>query len=168
MSLPQLFSLPQDGEMDTSHDPQQLAKCHAHWRRVYNRIWLALTLMPAVGGVIVWSFTRNIEHLYSGLFVAIFPLIGLLYNHFVLLNPRRDPLTTQQRLEDLYEKQQINARTVALVNGLMLLIASPVLVIFGVSAGAEYGIVGMVIGGMIGSIGCVGGLLCIAWSRRHN
>ncbi len=154
--------------MDTSHDPEQLAKCHAHWRRVYDRVWLALALILVLGGAVVWSFTRNIDHLYSGLFYAIFPFIGLLYNHFILLNPRRDPLKTQQRLEDLNRKQQKNARTVALVNGSMLLIASPILIIIGVAAGAEYGVGGAIIGGIVGSVWLVGGLAAIAWWRRSR
>lgn len=155
-------------EMNTSQAPERLAQQHAYWRRVYDRVWIALTLIFVVGGTAVWFFTRNLDHLYSGLFYGIFPFIGLLYNHFVLFNPRRDPLRTQQRLEELDRKQRKNARSVALVNGSMLLIASPILIVMGVAAGAEYGIGGAVIGAMAGMVWLVGGLAAIAWWRRSR
>ncbi|WP_153557483.1 hypothetical protein [Roseimaritima sediminicola] len=147
--------------MTASPSPEDLSKCHAHWRRVYNRLWLAVVAVLAVGGAIVWAFTRNIDHLYSALFLAVFPFVGQLYNHFYLFNPRHDPLKTQQRLEDLAEKQQKNVRTVSLVNGSILLIASPIFIVIGVAAGAEYGVVGAVVGGIIGSVWLVSGLLGI-------
>lgn len=154
--------------MTASPSPDDLRKCHAHWRRVYDRLRLATMFALAVGGAIVWALTWNIDHLYSGLFLAVFPLVGLLYNHFYLYNPRRDALKTQQRLEDLAKRQQRNTRTVALVNGTILLIASPLLIIIGVAAGSEYGMVGAVVGGIMGSVWLVGGLLGIAWWRRSR
>ncbi len=149
--------------MDNSPDPEQLAKLHAYWRRRYNRVWLALTLISAGLGVVVWCFTRNVEHLYSGLFYAFFPFIGLIYNHFFLFNPQRNSIETQRRMEKLYYKQQKSARTVALINGSMLLIASPLLVVVGMCAGWEYGFVGVVIGGIAGAVGFVGGMFAIGW-----
>ncbi len=113
--------------MDMSRDLDRLAKCHAHWRRVGDRVWLALSLIVVLSGAVVWSFSRNMEHLYSGLFYSVFPFVGLLYNHFILFHPGRDPLKTQQKLEDLNRKHRKDARTVSHVNGSILLIASPVL-----------------------------------------
>jgi len=133
---------------------------------MYDRLWLAVIAVLAIGGTIVWAFTRNIEHFYSALFLAIFPFMGLLYSHFFVYNPRRDPLKTQQRFVDLAEKQQRNVQTVSLVNGTILLIASPLGIIIGVSAGSEYGNAEAVVGGIIGSVWLVGGLLLIANWRR--
>lgn len=152
--------------MTASPSPGEPRKCHAHWRRVYDRVWLALTAVLTIGGTIVWAFTQDIEHFYSGLFLAIFPFVGLLYNHFFLYNPRRDPVKTQQRLENLAQKQQRNVQTVSLVNGTILLIASPLGIIIGIAAGSEYGIPGAIIGGIIGSVWLAGGLLLIAYWRR--
>jgi purine-cytosine permease-like protein len=152
--------------MTASPSPDELRKCHAYWRRVYDRLWLGVIAALAIGGTIVWAFTRNIEHFHSGLFLAIFPFVGLLNNHFFLYNPRRDPLKTQQRLVDLAEKQQRNVRTVSLVNGTILLIASPLGIVIGVAAGSEYGMAGAVVGGIIGSVWLTAGLLLIAYWRR--
>ncbi len=136
-------------------------------RRTCDRLWLAFSSIFAIGGAVTWFFTRNIDHFYGGLFYAVFPFIGLLHNHFILLNPRRDPLKTQQRLEDLNRKQHKNARTVALVNGSMLVLSSPVIIIIGIAAGAaEHGLLGAVMGGLVGSAWFIGGLLGIAWWRR--
>ncbi len=152
--------------MTASPSPDELRKCHAHWRRMYDRLWLVVIAVLAIGGTIVSAFTRNTEHFYSALFLAIFPFMGLLYNHFFLYNPRRDPLKTQQRLVDLAEKQQRNVRTVSLVNGTILLIASPLGIVIGVAAGSEYGMAGAVVGGIIGSVWLTAGLLLIAYWRR--
>jgi hypothetical protein len=154
--------------MSTTQNPEEVRKCHARWRRIADHMWLGLTLLLAVGGAIVWLSTGNIQHLYSGLFYATVPLIGLLHNHFILLNPRRDSLETQQRLEYLHQRQREGARTVAVVNGAILLIASPVLIIVGVCAGAQYGVMGEVIGGIIGSVWLVGGLVLVAWGQRSR
>jgi hypothetical protein len=154
--------------MNEPHDPEHLAKIHSHSRRVLNRLWFALAFILAVGGTIVWAITGNREHLYSGLFLAVFPLIGLVYNHFFLYNPRRDPVKTQRRLEELAKKQERNVRRVSLVNGTILLIASPLFILIGISAGAEYGVVGAVVGGVFGSVWLVGGILGFVWWRRSR
>lgn len=58
-------------------DPDVLAKTIARSRTFYNRVWIALTVLFALVGAVVWLFTRNIEHLLAGLFYAAFPFIGL-------------------------------------------------------------------------------------------
>jgi len=154
--------------MDSSPDPEPLAKGHDNVRRLSDRIWLGLILIIAVGCVIAWLVSGEIENLYGGLFYAAFPLMGLIYTHFFLLNPRRDPVETQQQLVELQEKQQRNARKVALFNGSMLLIASPILILFGITAGLKYGIVSALFGGLAGSVCLVAGLLAIVWARRSR
>jgi hypothetical protein len=88
--------------------------------------------------------------------------------HFFLFNPKRDPLETQRRLEKTAEKQQKNVRTVALVNGTLLVIASPLFILIGISAGAEYGVIGALVGGAVGSVWLLGGLFSIACWRRSR
>lgn len=57
----------------------------------------------------------------------------------------------------------------ALVNGSMLVVSSPVIIIISIAAGAEeYGILGAIMGGVAGSVWLVGGLLGIAWWRRSR
>jgi hypothetical protein len=85
--------------MCESADVQKLAECHAKHRRFYDRIWLVIALAISLCGVAVWLVTWNPEHLLSGFFLAIFPVLGLFWNHFILLNPYRDPRETQRRLE---------------------------------------------------------------------
>src|SRR5688572_9383389 len=85
--------------MCDSHDVQKLAQGHARFRRFYNWVWFGFVCLIASGGALIWLFTRNTEHLLSGFFLATFPLLGLLYNHFLLFNPYRDPIETQRRLE---------------------------------------------------------------------
>ncbi|UUO08464.1 hypothetical protein M4951_09125 [Blastopirellula sp. J2-11] len=63
------------------------------------RIWLALMLIIAGSATIAWIITRNVDHLYGGLFFTLVPLGGLLYSYFFLFNPWSDPLETQARLE---------------------------------------------------------------------
>lgn len=120
------------------------------------------------GGGIAWYVTRNIAYFYSGVFYAFIPLSGLIYFHFVLFNRRRNPLETQRRVENILHQNQTNARAVALVNGSLLLLASPLLIVVGVIAGAEYGIAGAIIGGVIGSIWLAGGILLVNWRRRRR
>jgi len=126
---------------------------------------MAVIVLPLV---LAWFFTRNVEHLYGAIFYASFPLMGLLYNHFILFNPRRDAAKTQERLVNLEHKLQKNARTTAFFNGWLLLISSPVLFIIGVGKGAEEeGIVGAIVGGLAGAIWFVGGLWMVRRGRRH-
>ncbi len=154
--------------MDTYPDPEQLAKRHAESRRGRNRLYIAMILFYGMSGTIAWSFTQNIVYLFTGLIMAVFPLIYLFYNYFILFNPRRDPLETYRRLKDRRQKRQKNARTVALVNGSMLLIVSPLFIAIAVENRAEHGIGGVVAGSFISSIFFVSGLCMVAWWRRSR
>ena len=69
--------------MDNSPDPAELARIHTRLRRRFNWLWFGAAVLFAGGGAITSAFTRNIYDLYGGLFFAVFPLIGLLLNHFV-------------------------------------------------------------------------------------
>ena len=124
------YKSPESVGEDSCPDPEQLAKYHAHLRRVYDRLWLAVFIVLVVGGVAAWAITRDIEQLYGFLFLAVFPLIGLVYNHCFLFNPWRDPLKTQQRLENLAARQQKNTHTVARTNGRILLyVLTPIILL---------------------------------------
>jgi hypothetical protein len=154
--------------MDTYLDPEHLAKRHAESRRGWNRLYIAMALFYGVSGTIAWAFTQNIVYLFAGLFMAVFPLIYLFYNHFILFNPRQDPLETYRRLKARRQKRQQDKRTTALVNGSMLLIVSPLFIAIAVENRAEHGIGGVVAGGFISLMSLVSGLLMIAWWRRSR
>ena len=152
--------------MNDLSDLKQSRRSIAVMRRVCDGIWLGLSLAIGSIGGIAWLFTRNPECIYAGLFYGAFPLIGFVYFHFVLLNPRRDPAETQQRLVELQHKQQKNARTVAVVNGGIIACFSPFVLIIGVAAGAQHGVLGVLAGVLMGAVCLTVGLLGIAWGRR--
>lgn len=152
--------------MDEQSDPEDLAKLFAFWRRLHDFFWLGLAGLIVGGGGIAWYVKGNSAYFYAGLFYSFIPLMGFFYYHFILFNRRRDPIETQKRVVNLYHQHQANARASAVVNGSILLIASPILIIVGMGAGAQYGIAGVIIGGIAGSIWLVGGILLLAWWRR--
>lgn len=167
MSLTRPISEPTN-PMETDLDPEHLAKRHAESRRGRNRICIAMILFYGIGCTIGWAFTQNIVYLFTGLFMAVFPLIAILYNHFIRFNPRRDPLETYRRLKDRRLKRQQDKRTTALVNGSLLLIVSPLFIVIAVENRDEHGIGGVVACGFISLIFLVSGLLMIAWWRRSR
>lgn len=153
----------------TEPDPESLARTIARSRRIYDRVWIAFTLVFVLAGAIVWLFTRNIEHLLGGLFYGAFPLIGLVYNHFFLFNPWRDPAATKEHLENVAAKQQKNACTVGYVNGTIIILFSPIFFFLGIATGdAEHGILGAILGGLAGVASFVFGLSMVLWARRRK
>lgn len=163
------FSPPfDDVAMDNSPDSQELAKGHAYWRRKSDRIWLVLTLLIAGAGAIAWLCTGNVDHFYWGLFFTVSPLSGFLYTHYIPLNPRRDPVETERRLEVANRKMQKRRRSVALINGAMIVIASPVLFVIGVGKGLEQGIGSAILGGSLGLLFLICGLAAIVWGWRSR
>ena len=149
-------------------DPQELAKSIARSRRFYDRLWLSLTVITAIIGFLEWIFTRQIEALYTGL-LAVFPLIGLIRNHFFLFNPRRDPAATKKHLEAVAARQQKNARTASRWNGTLLMLFSPVVLAVGCAIGwVDYGPLGGIVGSVLGAFGFALGLGMVVWGEREE
>jgi len=105
-------------------DPDELREAHRRLRRKSDLALLAVALIIVVGSAIGWLATGKRDWMLGGLFFAVFPLVRLLYDHFVLLRSRSDPVETERRLVRLDEKHRRNARTVARWNGLLLVLAS--------------------------------------------
>jgi hypothetical protein len=134
---------------DFDSDCQRWSQWITSRRRLYDRLWLVILLVLASGGAFVAVLTHDWQYVGWGLFSAGFAAVGLVYNHFFLLSPRRDPLETKHRLEALARSKQVNARRITLVNGVIFLLAAPVFMLLIVGEVAEqYGIVGALVAGI--------------------
>ena len=150
------------------YDADRLAAIHSFWRKRHGRIWLAAAALVAIAFLAAWLATDNRDYLYSAIFFPFIPLSGYVYWCFFLLNPRREPEVTQQKMVELERQQQRNARTVAKVNGTILLLASPIFLLL--AAGTSYeslGWPGAVLGLIaVGVCFIAGPLAMIRWARR--
>jgi Na+/melibiose symporter-like transporter len=147
-------------------DSQTLSQLHAQARRRFNLIWLGIVVTLIIFGVLAALVLGDLQYVGWGLFGAIFAVIGLIYNHFVLFRRGLPPEELQAELEQRWIANQRNAQMAARVNGGLLVLASPLFFLVGVSAGAELGGSGAVMGAIAGSVGLGTGLLLIVRSRR--
>jgi uncharacterized membrane protein YfcA len=149
-------------------DRDELATKHARRRRLDNRRWLIVIVITLLGGAIGWLVTANTDWIIVFGFLAVYPLMILIYTHFYLLNPRADPGTIQQRLETWTRARQTGPVRVARANGLLLLVASPFFLALGVVKGAEqHGAWGAVVGSLLGVFCIAVGATMFAWSKRR-
>ncbi len=151
---------------DSTEDPEQLAQIHSQWRWIADVLWLGFAMLLAVVGLVVWLITGNVNHFYGFLFYAIFPVIGLLHNHFILFRRSKDPVQTQRRLEKQYHKQQVNARKTSRFNGWMMLIAAPVIALVSVGEGAKEGMLQAVLGAAFSAAWAIAAWYSIRWESR--
>lgn len=154
----------QNKRMDNIENRERLAKSQAQMRRVstwgFGSIAAGLLLCCAAA----WWFTGDFSWMEVGLFLAPMIVFGLLYNHFVLLNPWRDPLETKKKL-DARLPGGANARKTARWNGWIMVIASPLLGFIAIGKGIEeYGPWGA-LWGLAGAVFLVPGILSIRWGR---
>jgi hypothetical protein len=155
---------------DDKPNPSELAALHATMRRRCGCVWLALFLMLTTGLLALWLATGNRDYLYSACFYPLVPLWGFIYFHFFLFRPKHDPVAVQHRLEQLHADHLRNVRKVALVNGALLLVASPCIVFLAMGGGyEEYGILGAALAAIVGLTVFVAlPLAMIAWARRSQ
>ena len=161
-------------------DRSQLSKQHAHVRRCIDRNWLVTMCVILLASTVGWFFTSSVYWLIGGMLYAAIPLIGLIHNHFFVLNSNSDPVQTQQRLEaraeqqrtrfeKLQAKQRKNSRTVLFWNGSMFVVISPIMFLGGVVRGAQdHGVWGAILGGLLGCFWLASGIGAIVWSRRFQ
>lgn len=154
--------------METPTESKQLARSYAFWRRVSAIVLIGFSLLLVVGCSVLAWFTGEVNDFYGGLFYGLFPLLTLIYIHFYLLNPWRDPQATQRRLEVVQRKQNRNAASVAIWNGWMMLAASPVLLLKLAGKGAEEGVWQMVAGGVVALLFGGAGVAGIRWGRHRR
>ncbi|RCS43260.1 hypothetical protein DTL42_19075 [Bremerella cremea] len=152
----------------TTEQLQQLAKVQALWRRISAVILIGFSLLLVLGGGVLSFFTGRASDFYGMLFYAVFPLITLAYFYFILLNPWRDPLKTEQKCVTVYRKQRRQTWKTAIGNGWIMLLASPALFIVFVGKGLEEGFWQAVLGGLLGLLFAVAGIASIVWGRRSR
>lgn len=154
---------------DISEKRERLAKIQAQWRRISAGIWSLLALVIVLICGIGWWVTREGEWLYGALFYGSAPVWGLLHTHFLVLNPWRDPLKTQERLlkrVEIYRAQRINVRRIARTNGWIMVIAWPIVLPFATgSAFDEHGVLGLLCGLMVMAVLLIASIQLIRWGR---
>lgn len=154
--------------MSPMPDSQSLQQLHAQARRRFNLLWLGIAVTLVAFGVLAALVLGDLQYVGWGLFAAIFAIIGLIQNHFVLYRRGQPPEKLQAHLEQTWAINQRNAQKAAWLNGGLLVLASPLFFLVGVSAGAEFGGSGAVVGAVAGSVGLGAGLLLITRSRRNR
>ena len=148
-------------------DIRKMAAQQARRRRVDERGWFAVLGLTVLCGLIGSLLTGDAAWLVVCGFLAVYPVLMLLYTHFYLLNPWARPATIQKRLRKEARGRQRAAARVLLINGTLFVLTSPFFLLGGVASGyQEYGTCGAVLGALFGVFWLLGGVGAIAWSKR--
>lgn len=155
--------------MDVTEQRERLAKSQAQWRRISAGVWSLLALFIVLICGIGWWMTREDDWLYGMLFYGSVPIWGLLHTHFVVLNPWRDPLKTQERLPkrvEMYREHRINVPRIARTSGWILVVAWPLSCLFAIGMAAdEHGLLGVLWGLIVMAVWLIASIWLIRWGR---
>lgn len=145
-----------------------LRRQHAHLRKIYCRVWLGMALFILIAGAVGWLLTGSADSLSGGALYAVPAIIGWILTRFFWLNPKRDPVATQERLVQLDIRTQKAARTSSRINGYMFIVSSPIMLVLMVGGGAaEYGVWGGLLGLLVAGLWLAGGVWGVHWAKRH-
>jgi hypothetical protein len=153
----------------TDTDDQVLAVHEAQRRRSDVRGWFAVLGFMLLCGLTGWIITGDVAWLAVCGFLAVYPVLMLLYTLVYLLNPWVNPATPQRRLNAAILARQHAPARAALGNGILFVASSPILFIMAVMCGFdEYGLWGGVCGALIGTAWLSVGVAAIAWAKRSQ
>lgn len=162
--------------MDEDKELEELSQALSTERQIQGRLGLILVLAILMVTGASWLFARQREVIAVGLAFAGIAAAKLIHNQCFLYNRRLDPREIQERLAERhrrlgnrYQKKLRNARNIALVNGSLFVLTSPVLALIAVGQGLEEssilaGLLGLTLAGA-----CLGaGIWMISWGRRDR
>lgn len=148
-------------------DNADLRRRHDYHRRVGEVGWLLLSLFPIVVGLVASLFTGDFLYAALGIVFAIPSWVGWYRHRYVLYAPVRDPMATEEFLRAHAERRLLRAKKVAFANGIIMIIAAP-LVGIATAEGPDGGFhFWDSLGGVVvGLVTMAAGIGAIAWSYR--